>query len=175
MPERQPSNPNGKRRPRSAAERQVEQLQQLTKLAASVERLARTAPNAAAQPTLPTPEVRRPTPDVRRARFAYKFLGELLGRRGGFVVPRVEVVRDLGELTFTNLTVDEPPIGEVIGTEARLRAGNGAEETLQNLDEGAAANTTIQNDQPIDAIVVLDNDHVPLAIGPCQEPLEDQD
>jgi hypothetical protein len=161
MTEQRPPNPNGgKHRPRSAAERQDEQLQQLIKLAGSVEQLARTTPT----------ETEPPTPDVLRAQFAYTFLGEILGRRreDGFDVPRVEVDRSEGQLTFPELT-----IGELTATAARLRARNGAEDDLEIPSEGVAVTTDIQDDQPIDAIVVLDTptNRVPLAIGPCLPPV----
>jgi hypothetical protein len=145
-------------------DRQEELLAQLTKLAGSVEQLAR----GARPPTPPEPQPRPPDPQIeerRRVAFAYLFLGEVLGRRGSpaFTVPRVSVERDADGLTFGELGT---------GTAARLRAADGTVDLLEGLQPGLPAETSIPGGQPIDSIVVLEGkDGVAVALGPCLDGL----
>jgi hypothetical protein len=152
----------------STAYRQEELLRHIANLAASVEQLAqRTSPLDAGPP--PAGEPKPPTLAQQKARFAFTFLGELLGRRekdfSAPRLPRVTVQRTLSnELIFLQLSG---------GTAAKLFGRDGTVETLTGLAAGKPKQLTkIDADDIIDAIVVLENEGgAPLAIGlPCQLP-----
>jgi hypothetical protein len=146
-------------------DRQEELLAQLTKLAGSVELLAK---GAKPPPTPPPPEPPPPDPDVetrRRVAFAYLFLGEVLGRRGSpvFKAPRVSVTRGGDGLTFGDLGT---------GTAARIRGVKGSVDLLEGLRSSVPAETSIPDGEPIDSIVVLEGkDGVAVALGPCLDGL----
>jgi hypothetical protein len=160
MTEPNPSNPNGGRRRQStAAERQERQLQELVRLAGSVEQLAGITPRQAEPPE-------PPTPDVRRLLFAYTLLGVQLGRRDpGFEVRRVTVeeAEDAGQkqLRFTQLP------NEDLHPAALVRARDGTLDVLEELVEGQAQDLSEDiEDKRIDEIVILDAPRgVPLAIA----------
>jgi hypothetical protein len=145
-------------------DRQDELLAQLTKLAGSVEQLAK----GAKPPPTPPPEPPPPDPDVetrRRVAFAYLFLGEVLGRRGSpvFKAPRVTVTRGADGLTFGDLGT---------GTAARIRGVEGSVDVLEGLQSGVPAETSLPDGEPIDSIVVLESrDGVAVALGPCLDGL----
>lgn len=144
-------------------------LAQLSKIADSVTKL--TDSESVTKLTDGQPEALETDPateERRKALFAYNFLGEALGRQG-FAVPRAEVYRSsavVGGQTITTLLFDQ--LGQ--GTTARVRASNNMQQILLNLPEGEFVNTIFSFNQPIDSIIVLDKDNVPVAIGPYPVP-----
>ena len=105
-----------------------------------------------------------------RVRFAYNFLGFVLGRRAPsvFQLTTVDVKRDFGTLTFTGLGP---------ATAALVRTANNVVRPLEGLMDGRPVTVNdgknaITDDQRIDSIVtftVLGG--VPVAIGPCLDPV----
>jgi hypothetical protein len=121
-------------------------------------------------------EQQTPQPSVEQARvlFAYDFLGVVLGRRAPslFQLTTVNVERDFGTLTFTNLGIAKV---------ARIRAANNRVKVVQGLQNGVPvtidqdtdANTkdAIDDNQRIDSIVTFTSlGGAPVAIGPCLGP-----
>jgi hypothetical protein len=118
-----------------------------------------------------------PQPSVEQARvlFAYDFLGVVLGRRAPslFQLTTVNVERNFGTLTFTNLGIAKV---------ARIRAANNRVKVVQGLQNGVPvtidqdtdANTkdAIDDNQRIDSIVTFTSlGGAPVAIGPCLGPV----
>ena len=103
----------------------------------------------------------------QRVVFGYDFLGVVLGRRAPslFRLSTVDVDRDFGTLTFTNLRG---------ATVARVRAANNTVKVLEGLRDGVAVTidqdpNAIDDNQRIDSIVTFTSlGGVPVAIGPCK-------
>jgi hypothetical protein len=104
-----------------------------------------------------------------RVVFAYDFLGVVLGRRAPslFQLRTVNVTRDFGTLTFTNIGA---------ATIAKIRAANNRVKTVEIregvpvvIDQGPDG---IDDNQRIDSIITFTSaGGVPVAIGPCQGPV----
>ncbi|WP_406356399.1 hypothetical protein [Streptomyces sp. NBC_00658] len=158
--------------PAGGVDRQEQLLEQIADLANSVKMLAEkkspptpVASRAAVSTSPPTATAAEQK--QRRVRFAYLFLGDMLGRAATesseFRTPRVQVAREAGKLTFTELHG---------GTVARLRGADNTAEVLTNLRKNVARVIKIPDAQRIDSIVVLDGpDGVPVAIGGCVPPV----
>ncbi len=158
MTDEKPPGPSG-------ADRQEELLRQLVNLAASVEQLAQRS-STRGQDVTPLAEPEPPTPQQRKEQFSYSFLGHLLGRRGKeFVVTPVTVKRSVDgkALIFEDLLGGR-------ATAALLRGREGSVELLTGLVQGRDTPLTkIKQLEPIDAIVMLGENSVPLTIG-CPPP-----
>ncbi|MGW5723567.1 hypothetical protein ACWEVP_45880 [Amycolatopsis sp. NPDC003865] len=145
-------------------------LAQLVSLTKSIGELAKQANGAPGVQVTATPDDDPVLRQQDRVRFAYNFLGFVLGRRAPsvFQLTTVEVHRDTRTLTFTGLGA---------ATAARIRAADNRSQFLEGLvdgrpvviDEGKDA---IRYDQRIDSIVTFTSKGgVPVAIGPCQDPV----
>jgi hypothetical protein len=105
-----------------------------------------------------------------RVRFAYNFLGFVLGRRAPsvFQLTKVDVQRDTRTLTFTGLGP---------ATAAKVRSAGNVVRLLEGLVDGRPVTIddgkdAIRYDQRIDSIVTLTaREGVPVAIGPCLDPV----
>jgi hypothetical protein len=151
-------------------------LEQLVALTRSIGELARRDTESGGLPTttVATTDQAKDAAQQTRVVFAYDFLGVVLGRRAPsvFQLTTVEVERTPGHLTFANLNG---------ATEAKVRAANNTVRVLKGLrdneavriDDGANA---IPDNQRIDSIVTfksVDGVLVPVAVGPCLGPPED--
>lgn len=128
------------------------------------------------EPVEPPPAATTDAAQRTRVVFAYDFLGQALGRRAPRVFrPRtVGVNRRGASLTFSGLTGANPL--------AKIRSNKNVVVELSNLVDGQAVRIDqdtdsakhITNDQRIDSIIVLDSPGgVPVAIGPCLAPNDD--
>jgi hypothetical protein len=158
--------------PGGTADRQEELLRQIANLATSVEHLAQRTSTRGVVLQDGEQEPPKPTPEQEKERFAYRFLGHLIGSRGSaFQFDPVDVFRfkdpgdGLEKLEFSGLA-------EVKGTAALLRARDGARSLLKPI----ADDTPIREPErtigkPIDTIVVFGDPAifgdalVPVAIG----------
>jgi hypothetical protein len=150
-------------------------LEQLVALTRSISELARreSIGSGGQPPTTPGSTASEIADAAQRARvvFAYDFLGVVLGRRAPsvFQLPAVEVDREPGFLTFTNLKG---------ATVAKVRAANNTVRVLENLQDGGRVRIddgpdAIADGQRIDSIVIfksVDGVLVPVALGPCLSP-----
>ena len=174
MTEPKPPNPNGGKRQARSAAGQDQQLQQLTKLAASVEKLAQSTQGQAERlAQTAQDQAEPPTADVRKVQFAYTLLGEQLGRREvDFKVQHVNVVERVPDSIEEPRTLD---FQELPGNTALLRARNGQVEVLNDLvPDQERAVVEIPKEQPIGEIVILDAPGgVPLATGCLVPPNND--
>jgi len=145
-------------------------LAQLVSLTRSIGELARERNGTTGDQVTVTPDDDPVLRQQDRVRFAYNFLGFVLGRRAPsvFQLPTVTVTRAHRTLTFTGLGG---------ATAAKVRAANNAEQLLEGLVEGRPVyidqgDKPITDDLRIDSIVTLTaKDGVPVAIGPCQDPV----
>jgi hypothetical protein len=144
-------------------------LAQLVSLTKSIGELAREKNGSAVDPVTATTADDPVLQQQDRVRFAYNFLGFVLGRRAPsvFQLPAVGVTRAHRTLTFTGLGG---------ATAAKVRAANNAFQVLDGLVEGRPVyidqgDEPITDDQRIDSIVTFTASGVPVAIGPCQDPV----
>ncbi|MFJ7213002.1 hypothetical protein [Amycolatopsis sp. NPDC098790] len=145
-------------------------LTQLVSLTKSIGELAQQRNGTAGDRVAVTATDDTDTAEQDRVRFAYNFLGFALGRRAPsvFQLTTVDVDREPGKLTFKRLGA---------ATVAKVRAANNVVQVLEGLVEGQAVPIdqgpkAIQDDQRIDSIVLFTSlGGVPVAIGPCREPV----
>lgn len=128
------------------------------------------------EPVEPPPAATTDAAQRTRVVFAYDFLGQALGRRTPrvFRPGTVDVSRDGTSLTFSGLTGANPL--------AKIRSNKNVVVELKDLVNNQAVRTDqdtdstkhITADQRIDSIIVLDSPGgVPVAIGPCLAPNDD--
>lgn len=145
-------------------------LAQLVSLTKSIGELAQQKNGAAADPVTVTPDDDPVLRQQDRVRFAYNFLGFVLGRRAPsvFQLTTVDVDRDHGTLTFKRLGT---------ATVAKVRAADNVTRLIEGLVEGRPVTidqgpNAITDDQRIDSIVTFTAvGGEPVAIGPCREPV----
>ena len=147
-------------------------LAQLLALTQSIKDLATQNTKPVAHPPTATTDAAQRT----RVVFAYDFLGQALGRRTPrvFQPKTVDVNRRGAYLTFSGLTG--------ANRLAKIRSNKNIVVELSNLVDNQAVHINqgtdpakhITNDQWIDSIIVLDSPGgVPVAIGPCLAPNDD--
>lgn len=113
-----------------------------------------------------TPEL---PPERARVLFAYDFLGVVLGRRAPslFQLSAVNVTRDFGTLTFTNLGAAK--VARIRGADNRVKTVDVTENVAVTIDENPDA---IEDNVRIDSIVTFTSrGGAPVAIGPCLGPV----
>ncbi|EOD58537.1 hypothetical protein [Amycolatopsis vancoresmycina] len=145
-------------------------LAQLVSLTRSIGELAQRANGTTGDQVTDTPDDDPVLRQQDRVRFAYNFLGFVLGRRAPsvFELTTVVVARDTRTLTFTGL-------GRA--TAARIRAANNRSQFLEGLVDGRPViidegDDAIRYDQRIDSIVTFTaKGGEPVAIGPCKDPV----
>lgn len=145
-------------------------LAQLVSLTKSIGELAQQKNGTTGDQVTVTPDDDPVLRQQDRVRFAYNFLGFVLGRRAPsvFQLTTVDVKRRHRTLTFTGLGG---------ATAAKVRAANNVVQVLEGLVEGwpvtiDEGDKPITDDLRIDSIVTLTaKDGVPVAIGPCLDPV----